>query len=155
LQFIKVIYYQLNYGLQKDRKDDTGPPLLDDSWLSTDSFLHYLCKVFNHELNAQMHNFDLLPILWISRSWKGQFIFWALRISCWKSRVFQLILIRVCILFSLWIFDLICGVQVQLNACCFGMAGFLFIGARWISCWWRYFKLGMTFEFLYYVFILL
>ncbi|KAK2430793.1 AAR2 protein family [Trifolium repens] len=45
-KFIKVIYYQLKYGLQKDRKDDTGPPLLDDSWLSTDSFLHYLCKDF-------------------------------------------------------------------------------------------------------------
>jgi hypothetical protein len=35
------------------------------------------------------------------------------------------------------------------NACCFGIAGFLFIGARWISCWWRYFKMGMTFEPMY------
>ncbi|KAK1591004.1 hypothetical protein Q3G72_000652 [Acer saccharum] len=47
-KFIKVIYYQLKYGLQKDRSDvQTGASaLLDDSWLSTDSFLHHLCKDF-------------------------------------------------------------------------------------------------------------
>ncbi|KAH7556945.1 hypothetical protein JRO89_XS11G0015500 [Xanthoceras sorbifolium] len=46
--FIKVIYYQLKYGLQKDRSDiQTGAStLLDDSWLSADSFLHHLCKDF-------------------------------------------------------------------------------------------------------------
>ncbi|KAK2643977.1 hypothetical protein Ddye_019172 [Dipteronia dyeriana] len=47
-KFIKVIYYQLKYGLQKDRSDvQTGvSTLLDDSWLSADSFLHHLCKDF-------------------------------------------------------------------------------------------------------------
>ncbi|KAH9675560.1 AAR2 protein family [Citrus sinensis] len=46
--FIKVIYYQLKYGLQKDRNGtETGASaLLDDSWLSADSFLHHLCKDF-------------------------------------------------------------------------------------------------------------
>ncbi|KAK7276275.1 hypothetical protein RIF29_17413 [Crotalaria pallida] len=45
-KFIKVIYYQLKYGLQKDRTNETGPALLDNSWLSADSFLHHLCKDF-------------------------------------------------------------------------------------------------------------
>ncbi|OIW16140.1 hypothetical protein TanjilG_18855 [Lupinus angustifolius] len=45
-KFIKVIYYQLKYGLQKDRMDETGPSLFDDSWLSADSFLHHLFKDF-------------------------------------------------------------------------------------------------------------
>ncbi|KAJ4706956.1 AAR2 protein family [Melia azedarach] len=46
--FLKVIYYQLKYGLQKDCSGtDTGASaLLDDSWLYTDSFLHHLCKDF-------------------------------------------------------------------------------------------------------------
>lgn len=50
-KFIKVIYYQLKYGLQKD-STDTGvsvrqaSTLLDDSWFSADSFLHHLCKDF-------------------------------------------------------------------------------------------------------------
>lgn len=49
-QFIQVIYYQLKYGLKSHRKD-TGAAakgvtaLLDESWLSSDSFLHRLCKV--------------------------------------------------------------------------------------------------------------
>ncbi|KAL9427752.1 hypothetical protein AB3S75_029852 [Citrus x aurantiifolia] len=48
MMFIKVIYYQLKYGLQKDRNGtETGASaLLDDSWLSADSFLHHLCKDF-------------------------------------------------------------------------------------------------------------
>nr|POE70176.1 protein aar2 like [Quercus suber] len=50
-KFIKVIYYQLKFGLEKDRTDTSGAAtglsaLLDDSWLSTDSFLHHLCKDF-------------------------------------------------------------------------------------------------------------
>ncbi|KAK4277965.1 hypothetical protein QN277_015878 [Acacia crassicarpa] len=45
-KFIKVIYYQLKYGLQKDRPDESGTALLDDSWFSADSFLHRLCKDF-------------------------------------------------------------------------------------------------------------
>lgn len=55
-QFIKVIYYQLKYGLQKDSSNmQTGASaLLDDSWLSADSFLHSLCKVsiYNHCLGS-------------------------------------------------------------------------------------------------------
>ncbi|CAH2065700.1 unnamed protein product, partial [Thlaspi arvense] len=47
-KFIKVIYHQLKYGLQKE---SSGPEmglqaLLDDSWLASDSFLHLLCKEF-------------------------------------------------------------------------------------------------------------
>ncbi|XP_059449846.1 uncharacterized protein LOC132180879 isoform X1 [Corylus avellana] len=50
-QFIKVVYYQLKYGLQKDCADTSGAvgqasTLLDDSWFSADSFLHHLCKDF-------------------------------------------------------------------------------------------------------------
>ncbi|XP_050262638.1 uncharacterized protein LOC126707076 isoform X9 [Quercus robur] len=48
-KFSKVIYYQLKFGLEKDRTDTSGAAtglsaLLDDSWLSVDSFLHHLCK---------------------------------------------------------------------------------------------------------------
>eukprot|EP00258_Populus_trichocarpa_P028174 XP_024444193.1 protein AAR2 homolog isoform X2 [Populus trichocarpa] len=48
-KFIKVIFYQLKYGLQKDRKESNGAgiavsSLLDESWFSADSFLHRLCK---------------------------------------------------------------------------------------------------------------
>ncbi|KAL4614012.1 hypothetical protein ACB092_07G024500 [Castanea dentata] len=47
--FTKVIYYQLKFGLEKDHTDTSGAAtgvsaLLDDSWLSADSFLHHLCK---------------------------------------------------------------------------------------------------------------
>lgn len=50
LQFIKVLYYQLKYGFQKEHTDTGGAEkgalrLLDESWLSADSFLHHLCKV--------------------------------------------------------------------------------------------------------------
>ncbi|GAV75828.1 AAR2 domain-containing protein [Cephalotus follicularis] len=47
-KFIKVIYDQLKYGLHKDRGGikPGGSALLDDSWLSADSFLHHLCKDF-------------------------------------------------------------------------------------------------------------
>lgn len=58
-QFIKVIYYQLKHGLQKDNRDTSGASaLLDDSWLSSDSFLYHLCKVgltiLSHYLNARL-----------------------------------------------------------------------------------------------------
>ncbi|XP_050229591.1 uncharacterized protein LOC126678736 [Mercurialis annua] len=50
-KFIKVMYYQLKFGLQKDRAENNGagvgvPTLLDESWFSADSFLHRLCKDF-------------------------------------------------------------------------------------------------------------
>ncbi|KAK4564928.1 hypothetical protein RGQ29_006822 [Quercus rubra] len=50
-KFIKVIYYQLKFGLEKDHTDTSGAAtgvsaLLDDSWLSSDGFLHHLCKDF-------------------------------------------------------------------------------------------------------------
>ncbi|KAL9343932.1 hypothetical protein Peur_064363 [Populus x canadensis] len=50
-KFIKVIFYQLKYGLQKERKESNGAgiavsSLLDESWFSADSFLHRLCKDF-------------------------------------------------------------------------------------------------------------
>ncbi|KAA8530638.1 hypothetical protein F0562_005428 [Nyssa sinensis] len=51
MKFIKVIYHQLKYGLQKEHTDTVGAEkgaftLLDESWLSADSFLHHLCKDF-------------------------------------------------------------------------------------------------------------
>ncbi|XP_021591753.1 protein AAR2 homolog isoform X2 [Manihot esculenta] len=51
IKFIKVMYYQLKYGLQKDREETNGAAvgvstLLDESWFSADSFLHRLCKDF-------------------------------------------------------------------------------------------------------------
>lgn len=50
-KFVRVIYYQLKYGLQKDSADNKSTEqgtsaLLDDLWFSTDSFLHRLCKDF-------------------------------------------------------------------------------------------------------------
>ncbi|KAJ4823628.1 hypothetical protein Tsubulata_032163, partial [Turnera subulata] len=44
--FMRVIYYQLKYGLQKDKAEahGAGSSLLDESWFSADSFLHRLCK---------------------------------------------------------------------------------------------------------------
>ncbi|KAK7385695.1 hypothetical protein VNO78_31495 [Psophocarpus tetragonolobus] len=60
-KFIKVIYDQLKYGLQKDRTDETGSALLDDSWLSADSFLHHLCKdFFSSLLDGSVVDGDLL-----------------------------------------------------------------------------------------------
>ncbi|KAK7856239.1 hypothetical protein CFP56_024474, partial [Quercus suber] len=45
-----VIYYQLKFGLEKDHTNTSGAAtgvsaLLDDSWLSANSFLHHLCKM--------------------------------------------------------------------------------------------------------------
>lgn len=64
-KFIKVIYYQLKYGFQKEHTSTGGAEkgtltLLDESWLS-DSFLHHLCKdFFSLVLEAQVVNGDLL-----------------------------------------------------------------------------------------------
>ncbi|XP_052197837.1 uncharacterized protein LOC127804839 [Diospyros lotus] len=65
-KFIKVIYYQLKYGFQKEQKD-TGcagkgvSALLDESWLSADSFLYHLCKdFFSLVLEAPVVDGDLL-----------------------------------------------------------------------------------------------
>ncbi|THG03305.1 hypothetical protein TEA_023236 [Camellia sinensis var. sinensis] len=63
--FIKVIYYQLKYGFQKEHTSTGGAEkgtltLLDESWLS-DSFLHHLCKdFFSLVLEAPVVNGDLL-----------------------------------------------------------------------------------------------
>ncbi|KAL3813306.1 hypothetical protein ACJIZ3_014574 [Penstemon smallii] len=65
-KFIRVIYHQLKYGLQKDQKDigttDKGvSALLDESWLTSDSFLHHLCKdFFSLVLEAPVVDGDLL-----------------------------------------------------------------------------------------------
>ncbi|XP_050262636.1 uncharacterized protein LOC126707076 isoform X7 [Quercus robur] len=67
-KFSKVIYYQLKFGLEKDRTDTSGAAtglsaLLDDSWLSVDSFLHHLCKdFFSLMLDASFVDVHLL--LW-------------------------------------------------------------------------------------------
>ncbi|KAJ4974731.1 hypothetical protein NE237_007905 [Protea cynaroides] len=65
-KFIKVLYYQLNYGLQKERSNTIGvgkgePVLLDDSWLSRDCFLRHFCKdFFSLVLEASVIDGDLL-----------------------------------------------------------------------------------------------
>ncbi|KAL4614007.1 hypothetical protein ACB092_07G024000 [Castanea dentata] len=64
-KFIKVIYYQLKFGLEKDHTDTSGAAtgvsaLLDDSWLSADSFLHHLCKFFSLMLDASSVDGHLL-----------------------------------------------------------------------------------------------
>ncbi|GAA0146365.1 RNA splicing factor [Lithospermum erythrorhizon] len=65
-KFIKVTYYQLKYGFQKELKNTSAPErgvlaLLDESWLSADSFLHHLCKdFFSLVLEASVVNGDLL-----------------------------------------------------------------------------------------------
>ncbi|KAG8373778.1 hypothetical protein BUALT_Bualt11G0060500 [Buddleja alternifolia] len=65
-KFIKVIYHQLKNGFQKDQKDIGCTPegvsaLLDESWLSSDSFLHHLCKdFFSLVLEAPVVDGDLL-----------------------------------------------------------------------------------------------
>ncbi|XP_042494484.1 protein AAR2 homolog [Macadamia integrifolia] len=64
--FIKVLYYQLHYGLQKDRSNTIeaekgATVLLDESWLSTESFLHRFCKdFFSLVLEASVIDGDLL-----------------------------------------------------------------------------------------------
>ncbi|KAL3526983.1 hypothetical protein ACH5RR_011639 [Cinchona calisaya] len=65
-KFVRVIYYQFKYGFHKDQKDSTltemgAPALLDESWLSSDSFLHHLCKdFFSLVLEASVVDGDLL-----------------------------------------------------------------------------------------------
>ncbi|XP_057971583.1 uncharacterized protein LOC131160196 isoform X2 [Malania oleifera] len=64
-KFIRVIYYQLKYGLQNDRTDTSvagrGTSILDESWLSADCFLHHLCKdFFSMVLEASGVDGDLL-----------------------------------------------------------------------------------------------
>ncbi|XP_043693918.1 protein AAR2 homolog [Telopea speciosissima] len=65
-KFIKVLYYQLSYGLQKDRSNTIAVEkgatvLLDDSWLTRDSFLHRFCKdFFSLVLEASIIDGDLL-----------------------------------------------------------------------------------------------
>ncbi|XP_011097134.1 protein AAR2 homolog [Sesamum indicum] len=62
-KFIKVIYHQLKYGFSKDQKDmpEGVSALLDESWLSSDNFLHHLCKdFFSLVLEAPVVDGDLL-----------------------------------------------------------------------------------------------
>lgn len=65
-KFVQVIYYQLKFGLQKeDKKTDVAEKgaiaLMDESWLSDDSFLHILCKeFFSLLLEAPVIDGDLL-----------------------------------------------------------------------------------------------
>ncbi|KAJ9562097.1 hypothetical protein OSB04_007257, partial [Centaurea solstitialis] len=64
--FIKVLYYQLKYAFQKEHTDANdaakGPlTLLDDSFLSSDSFLQHLCKeFFSLVFEAEVVDGDLL-----------------------------------------------------------------------------------------------
>ncbi|XP_057524750.1 uncharacterized protein LOC130804354 [Amaranthus tricolor] len=51
VKFIRCVYHQLKYGFQRDHKRNSGTEkepsfFLDDSWFSSDSFLHHLCKEF-------------------------------------------------------------------------------------------------------------
>ncbi|XP_031745004.1 protein AAR2 homolog isoform X1 [Cucumis sativus] len=69
-KFIKVIYHQLKFGLEKDRSNDkagSSSILLDESWFSADSFLHHLCKdFFSLVLEAPVVDGDLLT--WVCGS---------------------------------------------------------------------------------------
>ncbi|XP_027079429.1 uncharacterized protein [Coffea arabica] len=64
--FIRIIYYQLKYGFLKDHQNTAiaekgALALLDESWLSADSFLHHLCKdFFSLVLEAQVVDGELL-----------------------------------------------------------------------------------------------
>ncbi|CAK9317987.1 unnamed protein product [Citrullus colocynthis] len=63
-KFIKVIYHQLKFGLEKDHSNDTAgssSTFLDESWFSADSFLYHLCKdFFSLVLEASVVDGDLL-----------------------------------------------------------------------------------------------
>ncbi|CAH9105533.1 unnamed protein product [Cuscuta europaea] len=65
-KFVRVIYHQLKFGLQKDSKnadvsEEGAMALLEESWLSDDSFLHILCKeFFSLLLEAPVIDGDLL-----------------------------------------------------------------------------------------------
>ncbi|XP_065849709.1 uncharacterized protein [Euphorbia lathyris] len=80
-KFIKVIYYQLKYGLQNNRAESNGAGVgVDESWFSADSFLHRLCKdFFSLVQDVQMVDGDLLTwtrklkeLLESSLGWKFQ-----------------------------------------------------------------------------------
>ncbi|KAH6758617.1 AAR2 protein family, partial [Perilla frutescens var. frutescens] len=59
-KFVKALYYQLKIGFQKDTGDITRG-VADQSWLSSDSFLHRLCKdFFSVVLEAPVVDGDLL-----------------------------------------------------------------------------------------------
>lgn len=61
---IKVIYYQLNYGLQKDFTDgEREISSLDHSLLAADNFLHYLCRDF-FSLVQEASNVDGDLLIW-------------------------------------------------------------------------------------------
>ncbi|PIA63701.1 hypothetical protein AQUCO_00201211v1 [Aquilegia coerulea] len=65
-KFVKVIYYQLKFGLQKDHTSTSSGGkgtsfFLDDSWFSPDNFLNHLCKeFFPLVLEASVVDGDLL-----------------------------------------------------------------------------------------------
>lgn len=62
-KFIKVIYYQMKFGLQKDQANTrSGASLfLDDSWFTKGNFFHHLCKdFFLLVLEASVVDGDLL-----------------------------------------------------------------------------------------------
>ncbi|XP_021755038.1 protein AAR2 homolog [Chenopodium quinoa] len=51
IKFIKCVYYQLKYGFQRGHANNStiekeSSLLLDDSWFTSDSFLHHLSKEF-------------------------------------------------------------------------------------------------------------
>ncbi|KAM3693923.1 hypothetical protein ACJW31_07G021500 [Castanea mollissima] len=70
--FIKVIYYQLKFGLEKDLTDTSGAAtrvsaLLDDSWLSADSF----CTIFARYLSE-----DFISLMLDASSVDGHLLSW-------------------------------------------------------------------------------
>ncbi|KAG5052955.1 hypothetical protein JHK87_005153 [Glycine soja] len=65
LCFVRCLFGYVAYGYQTlidyDHMDETGSALLDDSWLSADSFLHHLCKdFFSSLLDGSVVDGDLL-----------------------------------------------------------------------------------------------
>lgn len=85
IKLVRVLHYQLTYGFQRDQIENGiagrwTEALMDESWLSADSFLYHLCKdFFALVLEAPGVNGDLLSsvrklkeLLENSLGWKFQ-----------------------------------------------------------------------------------
>ncbi|XP_020523328.1 uncharacterized protein LOC18435176 isoform X2 [Amborella trichopoda] len=69
--FIKVIYFQLNHGLQQTHGNTSNRDkgvfiFMEDSWLNGDNFLHHLCKEF-FSLTQEATTIDGNLLLWVKK----------------------------------------------------------------------------------------
>ncbi|ERN06965.1 hypothetical protein AMTR_s00005p00267850 [Amborella trichopoda] len=70
-KFIKVIYFQLNHGLQQTHGNTSNRDkgvfiFMEDSWLNGDNFLHHLCKEF-FSLTQEATTIDGNLLLWVKK----------------------------------------------------------------------------------------